>query len=92
MNFNMNDLMDAVNIRFFDSFCHTLDVRDYVPERYLVQTEQFIFKCMRKAWKKIAREDKRYQKELKRKERHAQTQEPDQQQEQKEHHDQTQTQ
>ncbi len=63
MNFNMNDLMDAVNIRFFDSFCHTLDVRDYVPERYLVKTEQFIFKCMRKAWKKIARENRRYQKE-----------------------------
>lgn len=92
MNFNKNDLMDAVNSRFFESFCCTLDVADHVPERYLVEVEGYIFKNMRKAWKKIDREDKRYQKELKRKERHAQTQEPDQQQEQKEHHDQTQTQ
>lgn len=74
MNFNKNELMDAVNSRFFESFCCTLDVADYVSDRYLAKVEQYIFKNMRKAWKKIDREDKRYQRELKRKEKHDQTQ------------------
>lgn len=73
MNFNKNDLMDEVNTRFFDSFCCTLDVADYVPACYLAKVEQYIFKNMRKAWKKIDREDKHYQCELKRKEKHDQT-------------------
>ena len=65
INFNKNDIMDAVNSRFFESFCCTLDVVQYVPQCYLVKVERYIFKNMRRAWKKIDREDRRFQKELK---------------------------
>ncbi len=65
MNFNKNDLMDAVNIRFFESFALTLDKEGFVPRDFLDEIEEEIFKALKKAWKKIDKEDKRYQKSLK---------------------------
>ncbi len=69
MNFNKNDLMDALHSRFFESWAITLDVSDYVPEEYLEKVENYIFKNLKKQWKKIDKEDRLYQKSLKEKKR-----------------------
>lgn len=41
------------------------DTADYVPEKYNNKILAYIFKSMKKQFKKIAREDKRYQKQRK---------------------------
>ncbi len=61
MNFHKNDLIDAVLLRFFDTFRCTLDTADFVPEKYNDKILAYIFKNMKKAFRCIDREDKRYQ-------------------------------
>ena len=65
MNFNKNDLIDAVNIRFFETFSHTLDTVDFVPQRYLDKIYAYIFKNMRRAFRRIDKEDRKFQRAFK---------------------------
>ncbi len=48
--------------KYYETFAHTLDTADYVPEKYNDKILAYIFKNMKKQFKKIDREDKRYQK------------------------------
>lgn len=61
MNFHKNDLIDRVLIRFYQTFELTLDTADYVPEKYNKKILRYIYRNMRRAFRKIDREDRHYQ-------------------------------
>lgn len=61
MNFNKNDLIDAVLIRYYATFRCTLDTADFVPEKYNDKILAYIFKNMKKMFRCIDKEDRIYQ-------------------------------
>lgn len=65
INYNKNELINECLTEYYETFAHTLDTVDYVPEKYNNKILAYVFKCMKKQFKKIDREDKRYQKTLK---------------------------
>lgn len=65
MNYHKNDLIDECLTRFYTTFAHTLDTADYVPDKYNDKILKYIFKNMKKAFGKINREDRRWQREHK---------------------------
>lgn len=73
INFNKNDLINVTLDRYYDTFAHTLDTSDFVPEKFNKCIAKYIFKNMRKAFKRIDKEDRIYQrkfnKEIKNKEK-----------------------
>lgn len=62
INYNKNKLINECLVKYYETFAHTLDTADYVPEKYNKKILAYIFKNMKKQFKKIDREDKRYQK------------------------------
>ncbi len=65
MNFNKNDLIDSVLKHYYLTFENTLDTADYVPEKFNSKIHKYIFKNMKKSFKKIDKEDRVYQKKVK---------------------------
>ena len=65
LNFHKNKLINKVLDNFYDTFSHTLNTMDYVPEKYNKKISAYIFKNMKKAFRQIDKEDKIYQKKLK---------------------------
>lgn len=64
MNYHKNDLIDECLGRFYQTFSLTLDTCDYVPKKYNDKILKYIFKCMKKSFRKIDKEDREYQKSL----------------------------
>lgn len=64
MNFNKNDLIDATLIRFYQTFEKTLDTRDFVPDKYNNKIYRYIYKNLKKAFRRINYEDRKYQQAL----------------------------
>ena len=62
INYNENDLLDELHVRFFQSFAVTLDVADYVPQKYIEKVYKQIYKALKRRYKKIAKTNKAYQK------------------------------
>ena len=62
INYNKNKLINKCLREYYETFAHTLDTADYVPETYNAKILAYIFKNMKKQFKKLDREDKRYQK------------------------------
>lgn len=69
INFNKNELINLVLNNYYQTFSCTLDTADYVPEKYNNKIHKYIFKNMKKAFKKIDKEDKLFQLQLKKKNR-----------------------
>lgn len=67
INFNKNKLINTTLDKYYETFSHTLDTVDYVPEKYNEKIARYIFKNMKKAFKRIDKEDKKYQKEFNKK-------------------------
>ena len=67
-NFNKNKLINEVLDKYYETFSHTLDTADYVPEKYNDKINRYIFKNMKKAFRKIDKEDRIFQHDLKIKE------------------------
>lgn len=67
INFNKNKLINAVLNNYYQTFSCTLDTVDFVPEKYNNKIHKYIFKNMKKAFKKIDKEDKVFQHQLKKK-------------------------
>ncbi len=65
MNYNKNNLIDECLQRYYKTFSCTLDTADYVPDKYNRKILAYIFKNMKKQFKKIDKEDKLYQSNLK---------------------------
>ena len=67
INFHKNELINSVLDNYYETFSHTLDTAEFVPEKYNQKINKYIFKNMKKAFKKIDREDRIYQRQAKRK-------------------------
>ena len=69
INFNKNKLINNTLDKFYETFSHTLDTADYVPDKFNDKISKYIYKNMKKTFKQIDKEDKKYQQELKKKEK-----------------------
>lgn len=67
INFNKNKLINEVLVNYYETFSHTLDTADYVPDVFNEKIARYIFKNMKKSFRQIDREDRKYQRNLKRK-------------------------
>lgn len=65
INYHKNKLIKKCIKEFCETFECMLDTVDYVPEKFNDKILLYIFKNMKKQFKKIDREDKRYQKQKK---------------------------
>ena len=72
INYHKNELINQCLQTFYATFAMTLDTADFVPVAYNKRILRYIFKNMRKAFKRIDREDRQYQKELAKKEKNGQ--------------------
>ncbi len=62
INFNKNDLLDALHERFFESYRKTLDIADYVPQSYIDKVYKQIYKAQKAMYKQVNKRDKAFQK------------------------------
>ncbi len=69
MNYNKNKLINECLTRYYETFSHTLDTADYVPDKFNMKILHYIFKNMKKSFKRIDREDRKYQRCFKKAER-----------------------
>lgn len=69
INYNKNKLINECLIKYYETFSHTLDTADFVPEKYNDKINAYIFKNMKRAFKRIDKADKQFQKEFRKKER-----------------------
>ena len=67
INFNKNKLINQTLDKYYDTFSHMLDTCDYVPQKYNDKIGKYIFKNMKKSFKIIDKEDKKFQKEFNKK-------------------------
>lgn len=65
INFNKNKLINQTLDKYYETFSHTLDTADYVPDKFNDKITKYIYKNMKKSFKLIDKEDKKYQQELK---------------------------
>lgn len=69
INYNKNKLINECLQKYYETFSHTLDTADFVPEKYNDKINAYIFKNMKRAFKRIDKADKQFQKEFKKKEK-----------------------
>lgn len=67
INYNKNKLINTCLVKYYETFSHTLDTADFVPNKFNDKILNYIFKNMKKSFKKIDREDRRYQRQFKKK-------------------------
>ncbi len=69
INYHKNKLINECLCKYYETFAHTLDTADFVPQQYNAQINEYIFKNMRKSFKKIDRENRRYLRGLRKKQK-----------------------
>ena len=69
INFNKNKLINQVLEKYYETFSLTLDTADFVPEEYNDKINRYIFKNMKRHFKKIDKEDKKFQRKFKKENR-----------------------
>ena len=69
INYNKNKLINECLQKYYETFSHTLDTADFVPEKYNDKINAYIFKNMKRAFKRIDKADKQFQKEFRKKEK-----------------------
>lgn len=67
INYNKNKLINECLRKYYETFAHTLDTADFVPAPYNEYILAYIFKNMRKAFKKIDKADRRFQRAFRKK-------------------------
>ena len=65
INYNKNKLINECLSKYYETFARTLDTADFVPAPYNDRILAYIFKNMRKAFKKIDKVDRRFQRQVK---------------------------
>lgn len=61
INYNKNEVINECLDKYYETFKHTLDTEDYVPKKYNKKVLKYIFKNMKKQFRKVDKEDKIYQ-------------------------------
>ncbi len=69
LNYNKNKLINNCLNKYYETFSHTLDTADFVPDEYNAKITKYIFKNMKKAFKRIDKEDRQYQRKVAKKQR-----------------------
>ena len=69
INYNKNNLVNTCLEKYYETFSRTLDTADFVPEKYNKRILAYIFKNMRRQFKRIDKADKSFQKDVAKKER-----------------------
>lgn len=69
INYNKNKLINTCLETYYATFAQTLDTADFVPEKYNKKILAYIFRNMKRQFRKIDREDRRYQRAVRKKER-----------------------
>ena len=64
INYHKNKLINECMLKYYETFALTLNTRDYVPAKFNEKILQYIFKNMRRQFRKIDREDRLYQRKL----------------------------
>ena len=67
LNYNKNKLINKCLVKYYETFAHTLDTSDYVPEKFTLKILKYIFKNMRRQFRKIDKDDKQYQRQVNKK-------------------------
>ena len=65
MNYNKNELINTTLDKYYETFSHMLDTSDYVPEKFNDKIGKYIFKNLKKTFKLIDGEDRKYQRKFK---------------------------
>lgn len=65
LNYNKNKLINQALVKYYETFSLTLDTVDFVPEKFNKKICKYIFRNMKKAFRKIDREDKKFQRNYK---------------------------
>lgn len=63
INYNKNKLINKCLVKYYETFALTLDTCDYVPEKFNKKILAYIFKNMKRQFRKVDREDRTYQRE-----------------------------
>lgn len=69
LNYNKNKLINECLTKYYKTFSHTLDTADYVPEKFNNKILYYIYKNMRKSFKRMDKEDRKYQRQFVKSER-----------------------
>lgn len=69
INYNKNKLINTCLVKYYETFALTLDTADFVPEKYNKKILAYIFKNMKRQFRRVDKADRLYQRELARKER-----------------------
>ena len=69
INYNKNKLINTALDKYYETFSHTLDTADFVPEKFNEKILNYIFKNMKKTFKRLDKEDKLYQKQVRKKQK-----------------------
>lgn len=64
INYNKNKLINESLEQYYNTFSRTLDTADFVPEKFNKKIHKYIFKNMKKTFKKIDKEDRHFQKQV----------------------------
>ena len=67
INYNKNKLINKTLDKYYETFSHMLDTNDYVEERYNLKIGKYIFKNLKKTFKLVDKEDRIYQRKLRKK-------------------------
>ena len=54
INYNKNKLINETLVKYYETFEHTLDTIDFVPQKYNAKICKYIFKNL-KEWRKEAK-------------------------------------
>lgn len=71
-NYHKNKLINKALETYYETFSRTLDTADFVPEKYNDKILLYIFKNMRRTFRQIDREERKYQKAQRRKQKQRQ--------------------
>ena len=69
INYNKNKLINTCLETYYATFAQTLDTADFVPEKYNKKILAYIFKNMKRQFRKIDREDRPYQRAVRKREK-----------------------
>ena len=69
LNYNKNKLINTCLNKYYETFSHTLVTADFVPDEYNDKITKYIFKNMKKAFKRIDKEDRKYQRQFNKKQK-----------------------
>ena len=69
INYNKNKLIDTCLETYYGTFARTLDTADFVPEKYNKKILAYIFKNMKRQFRRLDRADAQYQRSVRRKDR-----------------------